>query len=488
MRIRVTRNDLSRVRADLAVAFACEGDKEPRGVADAALRKKLAARMKADHFEGKAGDRAVWNSDGEYPSGRYLILGLGAGKPVVGEALRSASARAAREADRFKAGTLALCIAEKDPAEVRAAIEGAMLGAYSFDRHLTDSARKATPMTRVEVASPAPATRALKEAQATGEGIALARDLVNEAPSRMNPTAFARAAAAAAKRSGLSCKVLGPAEIRKLGMHAILAVARGSSEPPRVVHLTYRPKTRGPKTQRIVLVGKGVTFDSGGLNLKPGEYMTTMKSDMGGAAAVLGAMTTLRDLNCKAEVHALLGLTENMTGGAAYKPGDIIDTYSGKSVEIGNTDAEGRLVMCDLLAHAAKKLRPTTMIDVATLTGAVVVALGLQATGLFTRFDDLRDELLEASRAGGEKFWPLPMYDEYLQELQKGPADLNNVGSRWGGATTAALFLGEFLPRDLRWAHLDIAGPAFAETDTPELRIGGTGAGVSTLVRWLQRC
>jgi leucyl aminopeptidase len=207
---------------------------------------------------------------------------------------------------------------------------------------------------------------------------------------------------------------------------------------------------------------------------------------MGGAAAVVGAMTALRDTGCKAEVHGLIGLVENMVNGDAYKPGDILETYSGKTVEIGNTDAEGRLVLCDMLAWAEKTLKPTAMVDLATLTGACVVALGMLATGLFTRHDDLKNALLSAADSGGEKVWPMPMYEEYLDQLQNGPADLINVGERWGGSISAALFLGEFISRKLPWAHLDIAGPAFCEKPGPETPLGGTGAGVRTLVRWLE--
>jgi leucyl aminopeptidase len=253
-----------------------------------------------------------------------------------------------------------------------------------------------------------------------------------------------------------------------------------------VVHLTYLPKKKPRSAERIVLVGKGVTFDSGGLNLKPGDSMLTMKSDMSGAAAVLAAMTALRDTGCPYEVHGLLGLVENMTGPGAYKPGDVLETYSGKTVEVINTDAEGRLVLCDLLAYAAEKLRPTRIVDLATLTGACVVALGNLASGLFSRHDDLAWEILDAGRLAGEKIWRMPLYEEYLDMLQKGPADLRNLGERWGGAITAALFLGEFVPRDLPWLHLDIAGPAFTEKDLPHAPTGATGAGVMTLVRWLE--
>ena len=269
-----------------------------------------------------------------------------------------------------------------------------------------------------------------------------------------------------------------------MGLRSLMAVNRGSVAPPRVVHLSYKPKR--PSKERIVLVGKGVTFDSGGLNIKGAESMATMKSDMSGAAAVLAAMTALGQIGCRAEVHGLMGLVENMPGSAAYKPGDILETYSGKSVEVLNTDAEGRLVLCDLLAWAAARLKPTRMVDLATLTGACVVALGTMASGLFSRHDELAEALLESGRAAGEKIWRLPMYEEYLDLLQRGPADLRNIGGRWGGAITAALFLGEFVPRELPWLHLDIAGPAFTESDLPEARPGATGAGVRTLVRWLE--
>ncbi|MHC4448200.1 MAG: leucyl aminopeptidase family protein, partial [Planctomycetota bacterium] len=374
----------------------------------------------------------------------------------------------------------------------RAACEGAWLGAYQFDRYITDPARRSPRLRSVELSGGGAASKvkgAAERGEEGGRAVCLARDLVNEAPSRLTPGAFARQAAREARKTGLRSRVLGPPEIEKAGLSALLAVARGSDEPPRVVHLTYRPSGKKKKKtkKKVLLVGKGVTFDSGGLNLKPGDSMFTMKCDMAGAAAVLGAMTALKRLRCSVEVHGLLGLVENMTGGRAYKPGDILDTHAGKTVEVGNTDAEGRLVLCDLLSYGAKRLSPTHVVDVATLTGACVVALGLRATGLFTRHDALRDALLDASRAAGEKLWPMPLYDEYLQLLQKGPADLSNVGGRWGGAITAALFLGEFLPRKLAWAHLDIAGPAFNETEIPDTPLGATGAGVLTLLRWLER-
>jgi leucyl aminopeptidase len=490
MRVRVSGKDLSRLKADLAVCFACEGDTEPRGVTDGALRKELAAQMKAEEFKGGPNDKLVWNTNGRYPSRRFLIVGLGPEAETPGESIRLGSARAARAAAGFSASSLALRLPPGPAAaeETRAGCEGALLGAYQFDRYLNDPARRQTRLRSIELSVAGGASR-MKNAAGRGEvggkAVCLARDLVNEAPSRLSPATFGRRAAKEARAAGLRCRVLRQPGLAKAGLHALLAVGRGSEVPPRVVHLTYTPG-KAARKKRILLVGKGVTFDSGGLNLKPTEAMLTMKSDMAGAAAVLAAMTALKRLNCSTEVHGLLGLVENMTGGAAYKPGDILETHAGKTVEVGNTDAEGRLVLCDLLSYGVKRLRPAQVVDVATLTGACVVALGTRATGLFTRHEAMRDALLEASRAAGEKLWPLPLYDEYLQLLQKGPADLCNVGGRWGGAITAALFLGEFLPRDLPWTHLDIAGPAFTETEVPEAPIGATGAGVLTLLRWLE--
>lgn len=492
IRVRTSTKDLSRLVADAAACFAFEGDPTPRGVEDAELRRALTAEMKAERFEGRRRDVLMWNANGRFGSRRFIVIGLGpeaeASATVVGEGC----ARAVRAAERFAAKKLAIrlpSLNEQDAATVvRVAVEGALLGAYRFERYLTDRTRRRSALGSLEV-SAAKGSRGIARAASLGEvssrAVYLARDLVNEPPSVMTPSEMTRRARLHARRSGLSVKVLDPPALRRLGAGALTAVARGSGEPARVVHLVYRPPTRARKTPKVVLVGKGVTFDSGGLNLKPGSNMLTMKSDMAGAAAVLSAMTALRDVGCRAEVHGLLGLVENMTGASAFKPGDILTTYSGKTVEVGNTDAEGRLVLCDLLAYAAKRLKPDRMVDIATLTGACVVALGTLCSGVFSRHDELRGEILAAGQAAGERVWPMPMIEDYLDMLKDGPADLKNVGDRWGGAITAALFLGEFVPRELPWLHLDIAGPAFFEKDAPGTPAGGTGAGVRTLIRWL---
>jgi leucyl aminopeptidase len=493
MRIRTTAKDISDQKTDLAVLFAYAGDRSPRGVAHKALIKELATQMKAESFKGHAGDRLIWNANGQFESRRFMVIGLGKERDVPGEAIRLGCSQAARAASRYSARSMAVGLPSASgqllAQEARAAVEGALLGAYQYDKYLTDPGRRAVKLGKLELcvgSVSAAVKKAVAQAGVGAEAVCLARDLVNEPPSRLTPSALAKIAASKARSTGLRCKILGVPELRKLGLTALLAVSRGSTEPPRVVHLTYKPQ--GGAKKKIVLVGKGVTFDSGGLNLKPGASMSTMKCDMAGSAVVLAAMTTLGRVGCRTEVHAFLGLTENMTGGAAYKPDDILDTYAGKTVEVDNTDAEGRLVLCDLLAYAADLIKPDYMVDLATLTGACVVALGKQATGVFSRHDTFRQLIIDAGSAAGEKLWPLPMYDEYLQLIQKGPADLKNVGGRWGGAITAALFLGEFVPRKIPWVHLDIAGPSFVDTYSPEELSGATGAGVLTLVRWLERC
>lgn len=485
MRIQATRKQLAELDADVGVVFATADDRVPRGVKGSALERPLAARMRHDRFRAGPGDALVWCEPKVFP-GLLVVIGLGTGDPDEAT-LRTAGARAARVAADHRARKLAIVVPDSERASLRAVAEGVALGAYRFERHLSDPDRRTPPIEDVRLAIDlAPAT-ARKEVAAAGivtDAVCFARDLVNEAPSRLDPKALASEARSMAKKAGLEARVYGPAELRRMKLGALLAVARGSAMPPAVVHLTYKPGGRKRKGKTL-LVGKGVTFDSGGLNLKPGASMADMKADMGGAAAVLGAMSGLRAAGCAHEVHALVGLVENMTGGAAYKPGDILTTHSGKTVEVGNTDAEGRLVLCDLLSWGVPKIKPTRVVDLATLTGACVVALGERSSGLFSRHDDLREELQAAAGRAGELVWPLPLYDEYLPLLQKGPADLRNIGGRWGGAITAALFLGEFLPRELPWAHLDIAGPAFTESELPEASPGGTGAGVATLLRWL---
>ncbi len=493
MEVRIVSGDVSRLKADVTVCFGFEGDAKPRGLAAGPLQRALARQMKREGFTGRRSDLLVYNADGAYGARRFLVVGLGPADSPPGVALREGCARAARQAEKFNARKLGVGVPrEGDPARqgdlALAAVEGAILGSYRFLRYLHEGTRRRPPLEEVRLVVGGPRREvepAVRRAQVGARAVCLARDLVNEPPSVLTPSEMARRALVEARARGLEARVLGRAELRRLRMNALLAVGQGSDEPPAVVHLVYRPRGRRP-SGRIALVGKGVTFDSGGLNIKPGSGMVDMKADMAGAAAVLAAMSALGTTGCRAEVHGLLGLVENLVSGKAYKPGDILETHSGRTVEVRDTDAEGRLVLCDLLAYAASRIRPDRIVDLATLTGACVVALGPLASGVFSRDDRFRGEILAAAERAGERLWPMPMYEEYLEQLQEGPADLRNVGDRWGGAIKAALFLGEFVPRRIPWVHLDIAGPAYLESERPETPAGATGAGTLTLVRWLE--
>jgi leucyl aminopeptidase len=470
MRVEVAKAGAS---SRAAIVLLRPGDRAPA---------PLARRLALAAFSGARGETATVEAGGR------LWIAIGVGGEVSALAWHDAALRGAREAGRLRCAAADLRFAKgavPDAAGLRAAVAGLHAGAYRFDRYRTTPGRNGH-LERAGLAGlpEAAGKAAVARGNVVGRAVALARDLANEPPSRLNPPELARRAAAVARKAGCAATVLDEKAIAKLGFGGLAAVGAGSEVPARVVHLVYRP---GSKAQRrTVLVGKGVTFDSGGLQIKPGPSMLGMKADMAGAAAVIAAMGALAEVGCRDEVHGWIGLVENMTGGRAFKPGDIVTTASGRTVEIVNTDAEGRLVLCDLITHASKTLEPDRLVDVATLTGHVVVALGTLATGVFSNDAPLAGAILGAARDAGERFWPMPIYEDYGDELRDGPADLKNAGERWGGAISAALFLREFVPKGLPWAHLDIAGPAFLESPKGPWPVGATGAAVPTLLRWLE--
>jgi leucyl aminopeptidase len=304
---------------------------------------------------------------------------------------------------------------------------------------------------------------------------------VNEPPASCTPTSLARAAQALARRHGLSCEVRGPRQIAALGMGMFQAVTRGSAEEPRLVTVSWVPRGAAARKKPLVLVGKAITFDSGGLSLKPTDGMVTMHSDMAGAAAVVGAMRVVAELKPAFPVHALFGACENMPGGRAYKPSDVLRAYDGKTVQVTNTDAEGRLVLGDVLAWAADTLAPAGMVDVATLTGACVVALGHTVAGVMGPDGPVVDAVLAAGRRSGEDLWRLPLPEALRENLTSDVADMKNTGERWGGALSAGLFLQEFTG-GVPWAHLDIAGPSHTGKERGYWSKGGTGVPLRTLV------
>jgi leucyl aminopeptidase len=321
----------------------------------------------------------------------------------------------------------------------------------------------------------------IAHAHALADSISLVRDMVNEPPLYMTPSKIADTASAIARESGMKCEIFDLKEIKRRGMGGLAAVTSGSTEPPRFIDLTYEP--RGKYKTTLAIVGKGITFDSGGLCIKPADSMRTMKMDMAGAAAVLGIMKAVARLKPSVKVHGLISSCENMTGPAAYKPDDVIRAYNGKTIEVINTDAEGRIVLSDALSYAVH-LKVNEIVDLATLTGACMVALGTYTAGLMGNNQKLIDRILKAAGSAGEKVWQLPMDDELRPEVRSDVADMKNAGSRWGGAITAAMFLENFVG-DTPWAHIDIAGPAYNEKDSAWNPRGGTGFGVRTVVSYI---
>lgn len=497
--ITLSSSDLAAATADLIVFFAIEGDRRIEG-ADSSLAKRMTGEAKRRGFRAEYGKTLVF----EHVSGKTdcLLVGLGRREGVTFERLRIASATAARQAAALRAKRVAmrpvgaaLETFDKD-ALLRATIEGFVLACYRFDKYLSRStggrksvsggAGRPERLTIHGLKKSKVLDAAMRRSSAVVDGIVIARDLVNEPANMLYPEEMAKRARSLGRSPQVTVKVLGPRELERQKMGALLAVARGSDRSARLVHIAYKPKSVAGSTRRkrrkIALVGKGVTFDSGGYDLKSTSTMADMKTDMGGAAAVLGAMAAVVQLGSEHEVHCVLALAENMVSGDALKPGDVITARNGRTIEVNNTDAEGRLVLADALDYITEKEDPDVVLDVATLTGACVIALGTRLAGVMSFDRKLAEEILAAASRAGEGFWPLPMVEEYSKQLESSIADTLNTGERYGGATTAALFLSHFVPQGSAWAHLDVAGPVFSSQADPLWGKGGTGFGVATLV------
>ena len=437
-----------------------------------------AALLLREKAKGEAGEIVAVPVSGQEPLERVLLVGTGDAGPA---ALRKAGAAVARRCATAAAVAVDLRGLALDGDGLRAFAEAVVLASYGF------TVKEAEPRVLVDVAllvdDPAGLAPALASAVAVATATASARDLVNT-PSMVKTPAWL-ADQATALLDGLTVRVRDDNVLRAEGWGGVVAVGMGSSRPPRVVEVSYR----GGGGSHVVLVGKGITFDSGGLSLKPNDGMLTMKMDMGGAAAVLAVLRAVADLKLPVNVTALAAVAENMPSGQAQRPGDVITQYGGTTVEVLNTDAEGRLVLADAIAYADRVLEADVIVDVATLTGAMPVALGKRIAGLFCSDDDLAGQLLAAGEASGELLWRLPLVADYRQALDSPTADLRNIGDPrlklGGGSITAALFLQEFTG-GRPWAHLDIAGPAWSGSDDDELTKGGTGYGVRLLVRWLE--
>ena len=456
---------------------------------DRALGGGVSRLLAKEEFTGKKDQTLSVPTLGRLPAAKLVLLGLGDRDKAGPGEVRSFAAKAARIANAEKAKTLVLALPDGIEGRLRLVGEGLELGAYRFVKYLTGDRKPKESLEEVTVASerrmPPDAKRQLGLGQGIAAGVNLARDLSNEPPNVMFPQAMAEAAEKAAKDHKLKITVFDEEEIEKRGMHLIQAVGRGSSHPPRLVHLSYVPSKKAKK--RYVFVGKGITFDSGGISIKPAQNMGDMKHDMSGAANVLGLMVAIAALKPNVEVHGFMSCAENMPDGNSYRPGDIFISYEGKSVEIINTDAEGRLVLADALAYAAKELEPDLMVDNATLTGACVIALGTTYSAFYASNEDTAQRFASAVKGSGESMWRMPLIEELRDQLKSDVADLKHTGDRWGGSITAGLFLREFIGKTKNWVHVDIAGPAQADRPYAWHPKGATGHAVLTFLQLVER-
>lgn len=457
---------------------------------DKALGGRLSDAIGTSQFSGKLGESRVVHGDG-VAARRVAVVGAGSKKTFEPSLLRHVAAFADKLANSFGAKRVAFVLpsAGRDAMHaLQLAAEGFHLASYRFDKYRGADARRADCVEKVDLAISGKIDRkavnaTLSRAQHVARAVMNARDLVNEPAAAMTPSALADHARAIAKEHGLTCKVLGPKECEKLGMGMFLAVGQGSDEEARFIHLTYKPKKAVKKV--IALVGKAVTFDSGGYSLKPSASMLDMKIDMAGSAAVISAMSALSALGCPYEVHGICAAAENLVSGRAYKLGDVLRSMDGATVEINNTDAEGRLTLGDAITYAREKVKPDELLDFATLTGACVVALGPYTAGVMSTDERLCKAWLAAADRAGEDMWRMPLNERLREQLKSPIADMRNTGGRMGGAITAGLFLKSFA-KDTPWVHVDIAGPASAAKDWGATAEGGTGFAVATILEHLQ--
>ncbi|MFP4481896.1 MAG: leucyl aminopeptidase family protein, partial [Thermovirgaceae bacterium] len=443
MKIRLLEGDVSGFKGDAVAILLYEEELEKVHVVGKDLAPIVKDRMDKSAFTAKKDTLlAVPVYEGRVSA--VYLAGLGSKGKAEPDAMRRGSAGAIRQAmqDRFR--SLAVSgVSEFDSNETVRAVEGVVIGAYRFLKYKTDSQKQELPPEMEEVFIAGSGDTALKKGRIAGEAQNIARDLANEPGNVINPAVLAEKAAELAAECGLECTVFEEDELREMGMNGLLAVGGASETPPRLIHLVYRPEKTAKR--RIAFVGKGITFDSGGLNIKPGEHMRTMKGDKTGACNVMAVMKAVSRLKPPVEVHGLIGAAENMPGGGAYRPDDVIVMKNGKTVEIDNTDAEGRVTLADVLAYACEQ-KPAAVVDMATLTGACVVALGEYTAGLFSPDDSMAQKFLETSAETGERMWRLPLDDERLRKKIKSDiADVVNTGGRTGGAITAAMFLEEFV-------------------------------------------
>jgi leucyl aminopeptidase len=487
------------------LAFTTFGDPAKDAVfksVDHAMGGELAEVATAETFEGKPGQAMVLYTHGKLAAKRVVVVGAGARSELTNAALRDVTATVAQTANKLGAKTVGFVLpplgVAREAALVQLAVEGVLLGTYRFARYLTgDDAKRPASLTSfgfihdVKGKKPTAAqSRAFAAAVARGQTIAQAinhaRDLINEPAAVATPTALAADAQAIAKKhkGSVSVTVLDQKKCAELGMGMFLAVGQGSDQEPKFIHMTYKPAKKPKK--RLCFIGKGITFDSGGYSLKPSNAMEDMKIDMSGAAAVISAIDAIASLGTDVEVHAVAACCENLVSGRAYKLGDVLKSMDGTTVEINNTDAEGRLTLGDALTYARTKIEPDEIFDFATLTGACMIALGPYTAGVMSDNEPLVRAWLSAAERTGEDMWRLPLSARLREQLKSPIADMRNTGDRYGGAITAGLFLKTFA-KDTPWVHVDIAGPASNANPRPSQPKGGTGFAVATMVEYATR-
>ena len=489
MLVKVVNKSILDIEADIIVVNLFEGVKKPMGVTgivDKAFNNIISDYViKKEKFEGEYGE--IYNLPIVDKNKRILVVGLGKQADFNFAKIRNLSAKVAKMCNSMKKANKVVSVLHGVgiggfcPSLCAQMItEGVHSGVYSFDKYKTtkdNNNLKEYIIVELDKDKFNEAKKGLEKGNITANSVQMARNLINESAQYLYPETLANFAV---ENSGVKTTVYNKEQIKEMGMNAFLAVGQGSVHEPKFIHMEY--KCENP-TKKIAIVGKGITFDAGGLDLKPPASMLTMRDDMSGAAAVIATMQAIAQLKPNVEVHAVIAACENMPSGSAYKPGDVIIAKTGRSIEIDNTDAEGRVTLADALAYA-EELGVDEIIDIATLTGACMVALGSVATGIMGNNDEKVKEFIEVGKKTGEKFWQLPMFEEYGDSLKSDIADTKNTGGRMGGASAAGIFLSKFI-KNTPWIHIDIAGTAFVEKPTSEGIKNATGVGVRSLIKYI---
>jgi leucyl aminopeptidase len=489
LEVKVVTGDITEIDADAIVVNLFQGVEEVSGASaavDKALGGAISSLISKGEFKGKFGEVSIVHTLGKLPARMVAIAGLGKQQDLNLDRIRGVAGEFCRSLRKLNCHRIATILhgagvgGVEPGASAQAIVEGAVLGLYSFSRYKKPDYEDIGEMVIVgrEQSTIPVVERGVHEGRIMAEAVCLARDMANEPANYMTPSRMADIAKEIADRHGLELNILNSEDMEAMGMGALLGVARGSSEPPKLITLGYKGDQRSEKA--VGFLGKGITFDSGGISIKPSEGMGEMKDDMAGGAAGIAALSAIVQLKPKVNVTAVIPASENLPSGTALKPGDILKAMNGKTIEVINTDAEGRLVLADALSYAVKEgLSP--LVDLATLTGACRVALGDGYSGAFTNNQELLNEVMKAADRSGEKLWQMPMPEEYKEQNKSEIADVKNTGNRYAGAITAALFLSEFVD-NTPWVHIDIAGTSLSSKESGYVVKGATGVGVRTLV------